>query len=412
MISCWRAHAGHDSSRKETRLSILAVTSQVPWPLHTGGHLRSYHILTFLCEKALGGPETLKAKDLRSKGCGAAGFREVRNSPSYTGLIVMTYRGVTKMKMQDLVRVRCPICSSLESRFERSLNGFTLEKCQCCGLVFTNPQYTPEALSLIYTRRDTARLEDLYARIASPSILSEYQETLDFLERRLPGRGRLLDFACAAGYFFELAGKRGWEAHGVDIGEWTLAVARARGLKNLHVGNLRDLRFPDQYFDVVYAAQVLEHLHDPRKELMEMRRILRPGGILYVDVPNYRTLPNMLGKDDFLLNMPPQHINYFTPRTLNTLLEAVGFRAIRIRSSSGLKWENLFGKPIRSDILKAYGLGGYKNGDPTGSSKAVSRWGVAKRLKKTLTACLVTPIFYRALKVGMLLIGDARNPEL
>ena len=68
-----------------------------------------------------------------------------------------------------------------------------------------------------------------------------------------------------------------------------------------------------RYFDIVYAAQVFEHLTEPQEDLKEISRTLRSGGILYADVPNYRTLSILAGRDQFTSNAPPQHINYFTP---------------------------------------------------------------------------------------------------
>lgn len=219
----------------------------------------------------------------------------------------------------EMVRVACPLCGFHISHHERTLGGFVLERRQSCSLVFMNPQYSKDSLAKLYTVRDSQVLIDLYAKIASPSVIEEYRQTLSLLESYVPGRGRLLDFACAAGYFFEQAAKKGWEAHGVDLGEWTKDAAKVRGLTNLHVGQLRELRFPDHYFDVVYAGQVLEHLWELREDCSEIFRILRPGGLFYADVPNYQTLSILLGKDDFRLNTPPQHINYFTPKTLHLL---------------------------------------------------------------------------------------------
>ena len=187
-----------------------------------------------------------------------------------------------------------------------------------------NPRCTAEHLDEIYTVRDEQELIDLYARIASPGIIAVYDEKLEHIERRIPGKGRLLDFACAAGYLFEQAQIRGWDAHGCDVGVWAGRAAEERGLKNMHIGELKSLGFPDNHFDVVYASQVFEHLLNPMEDLAELTRILKPGGLLYVEVPNYFTLPIILGKDDFMLNEPPQHINYFTPGTMIKMLQNGG----------------------------------------------------------------------------------------
>src|SRR4051812_45596912 len=98
--------------------------------------------------------------------------------------------------LPELVRVACALCGSGKSRFERAVAGYALEHCTECGFVFVNPQPTDDGFAKLYTgKRDTAWLIQLYSRIASPSIVAQYQEKLDRLEQALPGRGRLLDFA-------------------------------------------------------------------------------------------------------------------------------------------------------------------------------------------------------------------------
>lgn len=298
------------------------------------------------------------------------------------------------------IRVACSICGARDSRYERTVNDSTLERCRRCGFVFANPQYDAASLTRLYSERDSEELIRLYSRIAAPAVLDSYERTLDLLERWLPERGRLLDFGCAAGYFFELAARRGWEAHGSDISAWTRAAAQARGLDNLHVGSLQELAFPDGYFDAVYAAQIFEHLPAPREDLQEIRRILRPGGLLWVDVPNYRTLPILMDRDDFVLNRPPQHLAYFTPPTLRRLLADGGFTSVRITSMGGLKWENLVGQPVKSEILSAYRLG----------DRPQVGCALVKAAKRAVLASLIEPIFYRRLKVGMLLVATARRP--
>jgi SAM-dependent methyltransferase len=237
-------------------------------------------------------------------------------------------------------------------------------------------------------------------------VKADYEQRLDFLEQLLPSQGRLLDFACGAGHFFERAQARGWDAHGTEIGAWASDAARQRGLRNLHIGKLRDLHFPDASFDIVHAAQVFEHLANPNTELAEIRRILRPGGILYVDVPNYHTIPIMLRRDDFMLNTPPQHVNYFSPANLKLLLESGGYSRVRLSSAGGLKWENLLGRPVTSEIQDAYTGGAAPSSTGPAATPALTRaW--SRTLKKVLKATVVEPFLYRRLRLGMVLAAVA-----
>jgi SAM-dependent methyltransferase len=303
-----------------------------------------------------------------------------------------------------LRRVPCPVCAREDSRHERTIKGFRLERCAACRHVFVNPQPSMDDVADLYVDRDNEPLVDIYERIAlAPSVRAEYLRRLAMLERLLPGRGRLLDFACGAGAFFELAQQHRWDAHGTELGRWAAEAAKRRGVQNLHVGRLADIAFPDGYFDVVYAAQVFEHLPNPGAELAEIRRVLRPGGLLYIDVPNYQTLSIVLGRDDFMLNEPPQHINYFVPASLGRLVRSASFVDVRISTDGGLKWENLFGRSINSEIKDAYEIE-----RPTPAQPPAD--GSAAAVKQLLLKVLVKPVLYDRLKVGMKLVAIARRP--
>jgi SAM-dependent methyltransferase len=268
-----------------------------------------------------------------------------------------------------------------------------------------NPQPPREELDNHYSAANGEALITHYTRVVTPSVIAQYNQTLSRIEQRLPGKGRLLDLACAAGHFCEQALKRGWETHGADLGEWVTEAARGRGLSNVHVGTLETLNFPDGHFDVVHAAQLLEHLPDPRADLAAIRRIVRPGGLIYVDVPNYHTLSIRLGRDDFWLNKPPEHLNYFTPSTLRHLLKTAGFEDIRLESGGGLKWENLLGWTIRRDVSVSRSEGAANAPPPP------DRLSLRTLLREVVKAALIEPLFYRGLKVGICLAATARRPQ-
>jgi len=193
-----------------------------------------------------------------------------------------------------LQRVACPLCAVTNSKFAREVAGYNLERCLSCSFTFMNPQFTETAISQLYTRENYEELIALYARINNTQRLAQYNEKISRIEAYRPTKGRMLDFACGAGYFYEQAIARGWDAYGVELGDWCSEAARRRGLPNMHIGLLRDLDFPDDYFDVVNASQVFEHLPNPKADLLELKRILRPGGLLVIDVPNYTSIKRSL----------------------------------------------------------------------------------------------------------------------
>jgi SAM-dependent methyltransferase len=272
-------------------------------------------------------------------------------------------------------------------------------------MVFVNPQEPPRKLLSGYEERgDTEGLIHWYTLITDAAKLGEFDEILGHIEAVLPGRGRLLDFGCGPGYFMERAAQRGWEAHGVELGSWAEEATRRRNVANFHRGALADQRFPDGWFDVVCAQQVLEHLATPRCELAQICRVLRPGGLFYANVPNYRCLSILLGRDDFELNWPMDHVNYFTPRSLRRLVTSCGFRVLRTSTFGGLKWENIIGRP--TDSAESRARRGELPQVPAATWRVEApRPSLAKRVFKPV----VKKLLYQWAKVGMNLEIYARK---
>jgi 2-polyprenyl-3-methyl-5-hydroxy-6-metoxy-1,4-benzoquinol methylase len=313
------------------------------------------------------------------------------------------------MPGSEVADVPCPLCGSTAHKPERTLDGYALVRCRGCALVYMNPQPSADAVEEIYVERDTERVIAFYAHSHTPAVRRYYAEKLAGLERRLPGKGRLLDFGCAAGYFTEAAANRGWDAVGVDLGRWTADAAARRGFHGIRVGPLEDLGFLPGSFDAVNASQVFEHLPDPRGLLRTLVGLLRPGGLLAADVPNYRTLPILLGKDDFASNRPPQHLNYFAPATLARLLRAGGLTVEAVGSGGGLKWENLLSRPITSDVLGAHAAAREGKPVPAEPMNAPPPPGILARAKRFVGRRIARPILYGGFKWGMRLDAIGRK---
>jgi ubiquinone/menaquinone biosynthesis C-methylase UbiE len=141
---------------------------------------------------------------------------------------------------------------------------------------------------------------DRYSHGHHESVLRSHewrtaQNSAGFLLPHLHSGDALLDVGCGPGTIsIELAGIVAPGAmlgidRSSDVIERARAAAASSGLDNIafEVGDVYGLTFEDNHFDVVYAHQVLQHLSDPVAALMEMRRVLRPGGLLAVRDADY-----------------------------------------------------------------------------------------------------------------------------
>lgn len=157
----------------------------------------------------------------------------------------------------------------------------------------------------------------------------------------------LLDIGCGWGHALEFFRKQGLECYGIEPCEPAVEYCRKRGL-NVLLGDLDEAKFHEKSFDIVTLFNVLEHLPDPVLALRKIFEILRPGGILVVDVPNEFNPLQIAGRDLHQTGnwwvAPPAHLNYFNPETLSRLISGLGYVVKIVESSFPLEIFLLFGE--------------------------------------------------------------------
>jgi 2-polyprenyl-3-methyl-5-hydroxy-6-metoxy-1,4-benzoquinol methylase len=153
------------------------------------------------------------------------------------------------------------------------------------------------------------------------------------LFRKSCQRGLTLDVGCSSGAFlFQL--KKHWPANyeilGTDVSGAPLDYAKSRGVPVMR-GSFLELDFGGRKFDAVTFWAVIEHLAEPKRFLQHAAAILKPDGLCFVLVPNFKSLAvRLLGAR--CRYVYPQHLNYFTAQTLRKLVEPY-FTLVRVRTT-------------------------------------------------------------------------------
>lgn len=134
----------------------------------------------------------------------------------------------------------------------------------------------------------------------------------------------MLDVGCGRGVILNELAEAGFETHGFELSED--AATGLHPAVQLTVGNdLVQADYPDDRFDLVTAWHVLEHVSDPRETLLEISRILKPGGRVAIAVPNFGSLQaRLFGPAWFHLDLP-RHLFHFSTATLRALFADCGF---------------------------------------------------------------------------------------
>ena len=136
----------------------------------------------------------------------------------------------------------------------------------------------------------------------------------------------ILDGGCGVGAFSENLTKEN-EVHGIDFSEESLAYATKRGLKT-HVGNLTELPFDNNSFDVCYSIGVIQYIRDYYKALHELSRVVKPGGTLLIETLNKESIQR---KYYCLLHKKDRDFDLmFSQEELLNLFKQLGFKDIEI----------------------------------------------------------------------------------
>lgn len=142
---------------------------------------------------------------------------------------------------------------------------------------------------------------------------------------------RFLDIGFGAGTFLSAAAERAWEVFGSEVSYPAVSAAEKLGFK-VFFGKLTEARFPDEYFDVITASEILEHLEDPMVDLAEIARVLRPGGLFWATTPSSRSLSFRLLGIDWSVLAPPEHVQIYSPKGVAGMLNKAGFKNMTIRT--------------------------------------------------------------------------------
>lgn len=249
--------------------------------------------------------------------------------------------------------LKCPVCRLRSGPSFYCEDGILLHRCRACRTVFVG-----ESVAECKPQKDL--WEDRYKNYQKQEVLDTdpYREPLFnhfFISEPVASlnRGRVLDFGCAQGLFLNIARTNGFEPVGVELSESAAQTARERRGLEVHVASdgLAALKFPENHFTLITMWDVLEHLDAPEETLREIRRILHPGGLLFVRVPNadylwkkYRIWHKIFGRKKCFI--PLVHRINYSGKSLQMLLQDNGFGIAVARSG----YPEYYGSAIRRII--------------------------------------------------------------
>jgi len=236
----------------------------------------------------------------------------------------------------------CPLCSSKAFDVKLKLRGFSILRCNECGLLIQSPLPSQDDLNKVYNSSEywnRPYFSNCGKDYERDDKIQMYENALTKIEQLSPEKGTLLDVGCGTGVFLDLAQKAGWKAYGIEYS----AVAAEHANKNfgvpVQVGVADELSIPENQFQVITLWDVIEHLRSPVKLLDKLSKALVLGGIILIFTPNadgvIRNFSPFLEK--FIPQKPisftemvysPLHLYYFTPKNIKDLLARYSIKVV------------------------------------------------------------------------------------
>lgn len=267
--------------------------------------------------------------------------------PTFVTYALILTSTIQRIRRQPDQGPACPLCDSrpekhrLLIRTHANTVGWTggpfsrVVICRDCGLAFLSPRATRADYVRFY--RDFNGSEDaILAETAAPPRRELARHIAEFCRRdQLESQGevpRILELGAGVGDVLA-AVRDSWGATAVGVELSTAAARRARQLHGLEVweNDIEQLKLDARSFDLILMSAVLEHMMDPISVLRAARTALKPGGLLFLRVPDLTRISLCVRRGELAQRVFKfVHTYYFSPHTIQGLLERVGFTAVRM----------------------------------------------------------------------------------
>jgi SAM-dependent methyltransferase len=265
----------------------------------------------------------------------------------------------------------CPICKNskfiiigspyLNPKISKIIKkDYKVVKCTVCNLYYVEPSidFLPDEWKFLYNSEYFQPMTNRYENNRAKKRKERLAKITQYSTNEIKN---FLDVGCGEGFCLLEAENRGWNAYGLDITDHRVKDAKKNSINFINT-DLLSSKFPDNFFDAIYLDSVLEHVINPLDYLLEIKRILKTGGILYIGVPNENSLFNDFKKILYwFINKKvsnkikpfksPYHVVGFNKISLDYALNKAKFKILKIRNFAR-RMEFLYAKALTKDFFK------------------------------------------------------------
>lgn len=252
----------------------------------------------------------------------------------------------------NLVRVNCPFCGSTDAVPVRAIADIAL--CSACGAIYLRTRLSDSALGHLYQSYAETGSHMDPPKIQADLLNSPLRRD-DFLAellKHVKPPASLLDIGCGWGAFIQNASGRGFLARGIEITAKSADFGRDKLGLDIDSRPFAEIEYQPDSFNAVSMIHSLEHLTEPVKVIRKIYNILKPEGILFGAVPNFKSFASDTLGDRWEWIDPYHHIIHYYPEFLRHFLTLEGFDILKLETITGDFNRIMIGDTVR----KAFGL--------------------------------------------------------
>lgn len=232
----------------------------------------------------------------------------------------------------------CPICKSSQfSSFLKckdhtvSHETFQIMECNSCKLKFTNPRPEPQKLGDYYKSETYIS----HSNISKGFINSAYQVIRKYtllkklqLISKYYRTGKILDIGCGTGEFLKICKDAKWVTLGIEPDpDARKKAVENHGLDVLEEAEIKSLKNED--FDIISMWHVLEHVSNLNERIEDLKRLIKPNGVIIIAVPNLSSLDAQIYQEYWAAYDLPRHLYHFSPSDIETVFESHGLTVFK-----------------------------------------------------------------------------------
>jgi SAM-dependent methyltransferase len=218
----------------------------------------------------------------------------------------------------------CLVCNAEEKYILPRYAKNYLVRCENCSFVFCQRRPTKEELERVYGGYNYVGAEATVATTEKKQKIAKH-----LLQLRGIDNGSVLDIGCGKGEWLDTFKQLGLHTFGTEFNSDLAQFGVSKGHQMLD-GGLFPTHPDGKGFDLIIFTEVIEHIQNPVEVLRHLNRLLNPDGLIFITTPNFQAIERYLLGEAWGMICYPEHLSYFTPRTLKRALAYAGYSELHM----------------------------------------------------------------------------------